>query len=78
MDFPVHPSRKILLIVTSGCFTHAAPVLEVGRVLAARGHTIEFSTLEGQENQVQGKEQYDFVTRVHLLGPTPTDEQEAH
>ncbi|KAK2783369.1 hypothetical protein FQN53_009260 [Emmonsiellopsis sp. PD_33] len=74
----VHPSRKILLIVTTGGFTHASPVLEIGRVLAARGHTIEFATLEGQEHWVEGEE-YGFITKVYLLGSGPTDEQlEAH
>ncbi|RJE22910.1 UDP-glucosyl transferase [Aspergillus sclerotialis] len=74
----VHPSRKILLVVTTGGFTHAGPVLEVGRTLAARGHTIEFATLEGQENWVRNEE-YEFVTKVHLLGAGPTEDQlEAH
>lgn len=87
-----HPSRKILLVVTTGGFTHAgkthlhpnpssgpgltisstSPVFEIGAVLAARGHAIEFSTLEGQEGWVQG---YDFITKVHFLGPGPTPEQ---
>jgi len=79
MDHPIHPPRKILLIVTTGGFTHAAPVLEIGRALASRGHTIEFATLEGQEDWIRDKGKYDFVTKVYLLGPGPTDEQlEAH
>ncbi|OQE92989.1 hypothetical protein PENNAL_c0006G10372 [Penicillium nalgiovense] len=41
----VHPSRKILLVVTTGGF-HTSPVLEIGRVLAERDHQIEFATLE--------------------------------
>ena len=54
------------------------PVLEVGRTLAARGHTIEFATLEGQEDWVKNEE-YGFVTKVHLLGTGPTEDQlEAH
>lgn len=53
-------------------------MLEVGRTLAARGHTIEFATLEGQEDWVK-KEEYGFVTKVHLLGTGPTEDQlEAH
>lgn len=51
-----------------------APILELGRVLAERGHTIEFATLDGQENWVKPDE-YNFVTFVHLLGPGPTAEQ---
>ncbi|CAI7575831.1 unnamed protein product [Penicillium viridicatum] len=73
----VHPSRKILLVVTTGGFTHAAPVLEIGRVLADRGHEVEFATLEGQESWV--KPEYDFVTKLHQLGPGPTaDQLDAH
>ncbi|KIE02965.1 UDP-glucuronosyl/UDP-glucosyltransferase, partial [Metarhizium majus ARSEF 297] len=64
--------RTILLVVTTGGFTHAAPVLELGKVLSARGHNIEFATLDGQESWVSG---YEFVTKVHLLGPGPTEEQ---
>ncbi|KPM45188.1 hypothetical protein AK830_g1402 [Neonectria ditissima] len=67
-----HPSRKILLVVTTGGFTHASPVFEIGGVLAARGHTVEFATLEGQEGWIKG---YDFITKVHTLGPGPTPEQ---
>ncbi|ODM16058.1 hypothetical protein SI65_08492 [Aspergillus cristatus] len=79
MDQSIHPPRKILLVVTTGGFTHAAPVLEIGRALASRGHTIEFATLEGQEDWIRDKGKYDFVTKVYLLGPGPTDEQlEAH
>ncbi|CDM37607.1 CAZyme family GT1 [Penicillium roqueforti] len=69
----IHLSRKILLVVTTGGFTHAAPVLEIGRVLAERGHEIEFATLEGQESWV--KPEYDFVNKLHQLGPGPTPEQ---
>ncbi|RDW58209.1 glycosyltransferase family 1 protein [Coleophoma cylindrospora] len=64
--------RKILLVVTTGGFTHATPVLELGRVLAERGHKIEFATLEGQEGWVKG---YDFISELYLLGPGPTEEQ---
>lgn len=53
-----------------------APVFEIGRALAARGHTIEFATLDGQERWIKG---YDFISKVHLLGPGPTHEQlDAH
>ncbi|KAI2813013.1 CAZyme family GT1 [Aspergillus niger] len=51
-----------------------APVLEIGRALAERGHGIQFATLEGQESWVQSAE-YDFVKKVHHLGPGPTHEQ---
>ena len=68
----VHPLRKILLVVTTGGFTHAAPALEIGRALAERGHTIEFATLEGQEDWV---DEYSFVSNLYTLGPGPTREQ---
>ncbi|KAJ5127955.1 hypothetical protein N7448_008734 [Penicillium atrosanguineum] len=74
MDSKTHPPRKILLVATTGGFTHAAPVLEIGRVLAERGHTIEFATLDGQENWIKGVE-YGFVTETHLLGTGPTADQ---
>ncbi|KAG9664796.1 alpha/beta-hydrolase, partial [Aureobasidium melanogenum] len=70
----LHPPRKILLVVTTGGFTHAAPVLEIGRALASRGHTIEFATLEGQEHWIANNES-SFVTKVHFLGPSPTKGQ---
>ncbi|KAL4765140.1 glycosyltransferase [Aspergillus foveolatus] len=75
----VHPSRKILLIVTTGGFSHAgktniAPVLEIGRVPAERGHQIEFATLEGQESWVKADE-YGFVNKLHQLSPGPMPEQ---
>ncbi|TQV96692.1 hypothetical protein V2A60_002924 [Cordyceps javanica] len=75
-DSQMHPSRKILLVVTTGGFTHAAPVLEIGRALSERGHIIEFATLEGQEGWIT---EYAFVTKLHTLGPGPTSKQlDAH
>ncbi|KAF4227142.1 hypothetical protein CNMCM6805_003395 [Aspergillus fumigatiaffinis] len=69
------PPRKILLVVTGGGYTHAAPVLELGKILANRGHTIEFATLDGQEKWTDGFP----ISRTHLMGPGPTEEQlDAH
>lgn len=53
-------------------FDWLGPVFEIGAVLAARGHTIEFATLEGQEGWVKG---FDFITKVYFLGRGPTAEQ---
>ncbi|CAG9939843.1 unnamed protein product [Clonostachys rosea f. rosea IK726] len=76
--------RLILALVTTGGFTHAepdidvlwftisAPVLDVCQALAKRGHTVDFATLDGQENWVKN---YPFIRRVHSLGPGPTEEQ---
>ncbi|KAJ5108382.1 hypothetical protein N7456_005057 [Penicillium angulare] len=70
--------RKIIIVVTTGGFTHAGPVLELGRVLAERGHEIEFATLNGQERWVETQD-YEFVSRVHLLGSgPPPDQVDAH
>ncbi|KAH8699302.1 putative UDP-glucoronosyl and UDP-glucosyl transferase [Talaromyces proteolyticus] len=66
------PPRKILLVVTTGGFTHAAPVLDVAKVLADRGHTIEFATLNGQGHYIAN---YPFVSKLHLLGEGPTEQQ---
>ena len=49
-------------------------MLEIGRVLAERGHEIEFGTLERQESWIQSDE-YNFVKKIHLLGPGPTHDQ---
>lgn len=49
-----------------------APVFEIGRVLAERGHIIEFATLEGQEDWTN---EYGFISAIHLLGPGATQEQ---
>lgn len=50
-------------------------MLELGRVLAQRGHRIEFATHRGQEKWVQ-PEYYRFVSRVHTMGEPMTPEQE--
>lgn len=47
-------------------------MFEIGRVLAARGHTVEFATLEGQGSWAKG---YGFIKKIYLLGPGPTEEQ---
>ncbi|EHA22137.1 CAZyme family GT1 [Aspergillus niger] len=69
------PPRKILLVVTGGGYTHAAPVLELGKVLANRGHVVDFATLDGQEEWASGFQ----ISSTHLMGPGPTEEQlDAH
>ncbi|KAH6691616.1 hypothetical protein F5X68DRAFT_202228 [Plectosphaerella plurivora] len=76
MATPGNPPRKILMVVTVGGFTHAAPVLELGKVLAQRGHILEFATLEGQESWTSG---YEYIQKVHLLGAGPSHEElQAH
>ncbi|KAF4440057.1 putative UDP-glucoronosyl and UDP-glucosyl transferase [Fusarium austroafricanum] len=71
-----NPPRKILMVVTVGGYTHAAPVLELGKVLAQRGHTVDFATLEGQESWTKG---YEFINQLHLMGTGPShDELQAH
>ncbi|KAF5005595.1 hypothetical protein FDECE_8002 [Fusarium decemcellulare] len=68
------PTRRVLALSTTGGFTHAAPVLDICRVLADRGHVVEFATHDGQQTWVQNPN-YAFVAKVHLLGPGPTAEQ---
>ncbi|KAK1510255.1 hypothetical protein CABS01_07927, partial [Colletotrichum abscissum] len=68
--------RCILLCSTVGGFTHAAPVLELGAVLAARGHEVHFGTNSGQEHW---ESDYPSITRVHSFGPAmPNADAEAH
>ncbi|KAK0663630.1 UDP-glucuronosyltransferase 2B23 [Lasiodiplodia hormozganensis] len=63
--------RKIMLLSTVGGYTHAAPILQLGAVLAARGHTITFATNAGQEHWARS---YPFISAVHTLGPAlPAD-----
>lgn len=53
-----------------------APVLELGKVLAQRGHVVDFATLEGQESWTKG---YEYISQLHLMGPGPSNEElEAH
>ncbi|RYP74562.1 hypothetical protein DL769_003989 [Monosporascus sp. CRB-8-3] len=73
---PNGPPRRILALVTTGGFTHATPVLEICRVLARRGHTIDFATCAGQEGWVAD---FPFVSRVYSFAEGPSEaEYEAH
>ncbi|KAL2882878.1 hypothetical protein SGCOL_001568 [Colletotrichum sp. CLE4] len=74
---PNSPSkRRILLCSTVGGFTHAAPILELGAVLAARGHEVHFGTNSNQEHWVAD---YPSITHVHSFGPAlPDADAEAH
>ncbi|RKL44809.1 hypothetical protein BFJ72_g3460 [Fusarium proliferatum] len=48
-----------------------APVLEIGKVLAQRGHVVDFATLEGQESWTMG---YEYISQLHLMGHGPSHE----
>ncbi|RYP02284.1 hypothetical protein DL764_005850 [Monosporascus ibericus] len=73
---PNGPPRRILALVTTGGFTHGTPVLEICRVLARRGHTIDFATCAGQEGWVAD---FPFVSRVYSFAEGPSEaEYEAH
>ncbi|KAK1636259.1 hypothetical protein BDP81DRAFT_461564 [Colletotrichum phormii] len=68
--------RRILLCSTVGGFTHAAPILELGAVLAARGHEVQFGANSGQEHWTSN---YPSITRLHSFGPAlPDADAEAH
>ncbi|KAG7131476.1 UDP-glucuronosyltransferase 2B13 like protein [Verticillium longisporum] len=60
------PKAKVLVVVTVGGSTNSAPMLEVCAILATRGHTIEFATLEGRQKFANP---YPFVSAVHVVGP---------
>lgn len=65
---------RILVIATAGGQTNAAPVLEIGKILAARGYIVDFGTLQGQEHFAKP---YEFISCVHTLGPgVPVDVEE--
>ncbi|KAK0384132.1 hypothetical protein NLU13_8221 [Sarocladium strictum] len=71
-DFDLdHPPRRILLLVTGGGYTHAAPVIELGAVLSSRGHEIHFAT-----NTSQLHWSPPFTTLTHDVGP-PVAAQDA-
>ncbi|KAI0840345.1 UDP-glucosyl transferase family protein [Hypoxylon sp. FL0890] len=61
-------STAILLVVGTGGFTHAAPILELGRILAARGHRVAFATHQGQGKWVASAS-YRFLSGVYTMGP---------
>ncbi|KAI4101562.1 MAG: hypothetical protein L6R37_004888 [Teloschistes peruensis] len=61
------PARnRILVVATAGGLTNAGPILEISKILAARGYDIDFGTLQGQEHFAKP---YPFISRVHTLGP---------
>ncbi|OBR04784.1 Cytochrome P450 [Colletotrichum higginsianum IMI 349063] len=60
--------RRILVVVTAGGYTNAAPLLEIARILASRGYTIDFGTLDGRTAWTKD---CPFVSRCHALGPAP-------
>ncbi|KAF5537430.1 UDP-glucuronosyltransferase 2C1 microsomal [Fusarium mexicanum] len=63
--------RRILLLATTGGFTHAAPVLEIGAVLASRGHDVQFATCAGQEDWTAN---YPFIKTVYTVGPAASED----
>ncbi|KZL70607.1 udp-glucosyl transferase family protein [Colletotrichum incanum] len=67
-NFPC--KRRILLCSIVGGFTHAAPILELGTVLAKRGHEVHFGTKSGQEHWVST---VPAITRIHSFGPAMPD-----
>ncbi|KAK7431788.1 hypothetical protein QQZ08_001728 [Neonectria magnoliae] len=67
----------VLLVVGTGGFTHAAPVLELGHVLAKRGHTIVFATHRGQQKWVEDNPSCSFVSQVYTMGDPMNPQKEA-
>ncbi|KAK4118276.1 glycosyltransferase family 1 protein [Parathielavia appendiculata] len=68
--------RKILVVVTAGGYTNAAPVLEIASVLASRGYSIDFATFSGREQWIKD---CPFVSSFHVIGPSESaDVEEAN
>ncbi|KAI2466977.1 UDP-glucosyl transferase family protein [Annulohypoxylon bovei var. microspora] len=61
-------NTAILLVVGTGGFTHAAPVLELGRILSARGHRVALATHQGQEKWIEDTS-FGFLSGVYTMGP---------
>ncbi|KAK8069863.1 hypothetical protein PG994_006479 [Apiospora phragmitis] len=59
-------NRRILVVATAGGYPNAAPMLEIARILAERGYTIEFASFDGREEWIQN---CPLVSRYHPLGP---------
>lgn len=50
-------------------------MLELGRILAARGYRVDFATHAGQEKWVD-KPEYDFLSSTYTMGPCMSPEDE--
>ncbi|KAK9414520.1 putative UDP-glucosyl transferase family protein [Seiridium unicorne] len=59
-------TKKLLVVVTAGGYTNAAPVLEIARIIASRGYTVDFATLSGREAWLKN---CPFISQSHILGP---------
>ncbi|OAQ57610.1 UDP-glucosyl transferase family protein [Pochonia chlamydosporia 170] len=57
--------KRILVLVTGGGYTNAAPLFELASILASRGYLIEFGTLSGRDNWLSN---WPFVSRFHIIG----------
>ncbi|KAL3471496.1 hypothetical protein BJX99DRAFT_237386 [Aspergillus californicus] len=67
------PPRKILAVVTVGRYTCAAPILEICRILHARGHAIEFACLEGHQGLATP---HAFISKIHVVGRNMSVEED--
>ncbi|KAI0901838.1 UDP-glucosyl transferase family protein [Annulohypoxylon nitens] len=68
----------VLLVVGTGGFTHAAPVLELGRILSTRGHRVALATHKGQEKWVKDAS-FGFLSGVFTMGlPMDPETETAH
>lgn len=71
----VRPSRTILAVCTVGRATCAAPIIEICRILHARGHRIEFACLAGWQKLAAP---HDFIARTHIVGRDLTEQEDEH
>lgn len=70
-------SRHILAVVTVGRGTHAAPILEICRILHSRGHIIHLACIDGFQDL---DPQYSFISKVHIIASKikPEDDEKLH
>ncbi|RYP52696.1 hypothetical protein DL768_002203 [Monosporascus sp. mg162] len=66
-------TKKIMVVVTAGGYTNAAPLFEIAAILASRGYNVEFATLDGRQKWLTDR---PFISCTHVLGPDVTPELE--
>jgi len=59
------------LVKNTKANTTIAPVLEIGAVLASRGHDVQFATCAGQEDWAAN---YPFIKTVYTVGPAASED----
>ncbi|KAJ9607761.1 hypothetical protein H2200_007839 [Cladophialophora chaetospira] len=68
------PARKVLVVCTFGGATHAAPMLEISKILHERGYVIELACLEESRKLLKN---YPFITKIEVIARGMDPEVEA-